>query len=157
MILIYSPQSFLFQFPKTKNLIRLMTLVRFLKYHTYVLDDLLIKPISSAVGGKTWGLVWEWGIRAAVVATAPSTSLASPSSSALPGGLALLGTNPVSRLVDFAVVGITILKSGSIFLVVITPPVLGVGNFLTVSGVKLGGASGGHECGQVDRCKLHFY
>merc|ERR1711918_16454 len=69
-------------------------------------------PHCSVVWEESWGLVWEWGSLAAVIAGAPSTSLAESSTSALPGLRALLGTLPVVRLGDGAVLVIWV--SGSV-------------------------------------------
>ena len=54
--------------------------------------------------GETWSLGWEWGSFASVETGAPSSSLAHSGASAFPGLNALLGTLPVVRLGDGAVV-----------------------------------------------------
>ena len=49
-------------------------------------------------------MVWEWGSLTSVITGAPSSSLAHSGASALPGLNALLGTLPVVRLGNGAVV-----------------------------------------------------
>ena len=68
-------------------------------------------PLSSAVGCETWSLIWEWGSLTAIITGAPSSSLAESSSSAFPGLGALLGTLPVVRLRDGAVLIIWVSSS----------------------------------------------
>merc|ERR1719356_1365201 len=60
--------------------------------------------LCSVGVGDTWGLGWEWGSLASVESGAPSSSLAHSGASALPGLNALLGTLPVVRLGDGAVI-----------------------------------------------------
>merc|ERR1711918_200396 len=81
-------------------------------------------PHCSVIWEESWGLVWEWGSLAAVIAGAPSASLAESGTSALPGLRALLGTLPVVGLGDGAVLVIWV--SGSVFGPVTTPDSLGV-------------------------------
>ena len=76
------------------------------------------------IGGKTWGLVWEWGSFTAVIAGAPSSSLAHSGASAFPGLGALLSTLPVVGLGDGAVLVVWV--SGSVLGPVSLPEVLGV-------------------------------
>ena len=85
-----------------------------------------MSPIQgcSVVGGKSWSLVWERSAFASVIAGAPSTSLAGSGTSALPGLSALLGTLPVVRLRDGAVLVIWV--SGSILGPVSLPEFLSV-------------------------------
>ena len=68
--------------------------------------------ICSVVSGETWGLVWERSTLAAIIAGAPAASLAESGASALPGLRALLGTLPVVRLGDRAVLVVRV--SGSV-------------------------------------------
>jgi hypothetical protein len=74
------------------------------KYHGISDDgDLSSLRLCSVVKGETWSLIWEWGSFATVITGAPSTSLAESSSSAFPRLGALLGTLPVVRFRDWAV------------------------------------------------------
>ena len=84
----------------------------------------------SVGGGEAWSLSWEWGSLASVETGAPSTSLAHSGASALPGLGALLGTLPVVRLGDGAVLVIWV--SGSVLGPVSTPELLGVVVVLSV-------------------------
>ena len=59
--------------------------------------------------GDTWSLGWEGSTFAAIESRAPSASLAHTGTSAFPGLNALLGTLPVVRLSDGAVV---VMRSG---------------------------------------------
>ena len=59
--------------------------------------------ICSVVWSEAWGLVWKWGSLTSIISRAPSSSLAESGSSALPGLRALLGSLPVVRLRDSAV------------------------------------------------------
>merc|ERR1712066_926123 len=78
----------------------------------------------SVIRGESWGLVWEWGSLTSVVSRAPSTSLAESGTSALPGLRALLGTLPVVRLRDGAV--LVVGMGGSVLGPVGLPEFLGV-------------------------------
>ena len=60
--------------------------------------------ISSVGVRKAWSLGWEWGSLAAIETGAPSASFAHSCASAFPGFSALLGTLPVVRFGDGAVV-----------------------------------------------------
>ena len=76
------------------------------------------------IWGETWGLVWEWGSLTAIIAGAPSSSLAHSGASAFPGLGALLSTLPVVGLGDGAVLVIWV--SGSVLGPVSLPELLGV-------------------------------
>ena len=80
--------------------------------------------IRSAVGGKTWSLVWKWSSLATVISGAPSSSFAHSGASAFPGLGALLSTLPVVGLRDGAVLVIWV--SGSVLGPVSLPELLGV-------------------------------
>ena len=76
------------------------------------------------VRGEAGGLVGKRSAFAAVIAGAPSASLAKSGTSALPGLRALLGTLPVVGLRDTAVLVVRV--SSSIFGPVSTPELVGV-------------------------------
>eukprot|EP00355_Strombidium_rassoulzadegani_P008398 CAMPEP_0168623438 /NCGR_PEP_ID=MMETSP0449_2-20121227/8826_1 /TAXON_ID=1082188 /ORGANISM="Strombidium rassoulzadegani, Strain ras09" /LENGTH=92 /DNA_ID=CAMNT_0008664821 /DNA_START=48 /DNA_END=323 /DNA_ORIENTATION=+ len=76
------------------------------------------------VGGESSGLHGEGGSITAVVAGAPTSSLASSGSPALPGEFALLGTEEVVGLGELAVVGVS--SRVPVELPVIPPDHLGV-------------------------------
>ena len=104
--------------------------------------------IRSAVGGKTWSLVWKWSSLATVISGAPSSSFAHSGASAFPGLNALLGTLPVVGLGNGAVV---IMWSG----LLVSSPVsliehLGVIEIEEVELILLGGGGGneGNEDGK---------
>ena len=84
----------------------------------------MVDPDRSAVGGKTWSLVWEWSSLTSVVSGAPSASLAESGTSALPGLRALLGSLPVVGLGDGAVLIVWV--SGSVLGPVSSPDSGGV-------------------------------
>ena len=108
--------------------------------------------------GDTWGLSWEWGSLTSVETGAPSSSLAHSGASALPGLNALLGTLPVVRFGNGAVV-----IMGSRFLV--SSPVslvehLGVVEVEEVELVltiwDLGSGDGGNKGSNNSESSLHF-
>jgi len=76
------------------------------------------------VGGKSWGLIWEWGSLTSVISGAPSSSLADSGTSAFPRLGALLSTLPVVGLGDGAVLIVRV--GSSIFGPVTFPELLGV-------------------------------
>ena len=118
--------------------------------------------ISSAVWEKSWSLVWEWGSLTAVISGAPSSSLAESGTSAFPGLGALLGTLPVVRFGDGAVLVVWV--GSSVFGEVTLPEFLGVVVVLSVgwdvsvsetNGWWGTGLSGGEEGGDGEKfhCK----
>merc|ERR1711918_237606 len=117
-------------------------------------------PHCSVIWEESWGLVWEWGSLAAVITGAPSTSLAESGTSALPGLRALLGTLPVVRLRDGAV--LVVRMSGSVLGPVGLPEFLGVVEIFSGGGDESvsetngrGGTSGG-ECNKGS-VELHYF
>merc|ERR1719238_694180 len=103
-------------------------------------------PNRSAVGGESWSLVWEWSSLTSIIAGAPSASLAESGTSALPGLRALLGTLPVVRFRDSAV--LVVWMSGSVLGPVASPKGAGVVVVLAVGwNVSVAESDGGWSTG----------
>ena len=71
-------------------------------------------------------MIGKWGTLTSIIAGAPSASLASSGTSALPREFALLGTEEVAALWDFAVVGVIILSSSCFVLGPVILPIMSV-------------------------------
>ena len=114
------------------------------KYHIYVNHIFF----GSVVIGKAWCLVGKGGSFAAIVAGAPSSSLAESGSSALPRLSALLSSLPVVGLGDRAV--LIVGMSASVFGPVGSPELLRVVVLLSSVGDDIVAKSDSGGCLTVD-------